>query len=55
MTIWEAIKKRGHELIYKTHTKIEAKVIALTIIVIAIVVALSCLEKGNQKVLLFCL
>ena len=25
ITIWEAIKKRSHELIYKTYTKNEAK------------------------------
>ena len=25
ITIWEAIQKRSHEPIYKTHTKIEAK------------------------------
>jgi hypothetical protein len=30
ITIWEAIQKRSHELIYKTHTKIKAKKLRAT-------------------------
>jgi len=30
ITIWEVIQKRSHETIYKTHTKIEAKILRAT-------------------------
>ena len=33
ITVWEAIEKRSHELIYKTYTKFEAKgLIATTLL-----------------------
>ena len=35
ITIWEAIQKRSHEPIYKTHTKIEAKRLRATTVAIA--------------------
>ena len=35
ITIWEAIQKRSHEQIYKTHTKIEAKRLRVTTFAIA--------------------
>jgi hypothetical protein len=35
ITIWEAIQKRSHEPIYKTHTKIEAKRLRATTLAIA--------------------
>ena len=35
ITIWEAIQKRSHELIYKTHTKLEARRLKATIFAIA--------------------
>ena len=35
ITIWEAIQKRSHEPIYKTHTKIEAKRLRATTFIIA--------------------
>jgi hypothetical protein len=34
-TLWEAIKKRSHELIYKTYTKIEAMRLRVTTFAIA--------------------
>ena len=37
ITIWEAIQKRSHESIYKTHKKIEAKRLRETTFAIAIV------------------
>ena len=36
ITIWEAIQKRSHEPIYKTHTNIEAKRLRATTFAIAI-------------------
>ena len=35
ITIWEAIQKRSHEPIYKTHTKFEAKRLRATTFAIA--------------------
>jgi hypothetical protein len=35
ITIWEAIKKRSHESIYKTYTKIESKTLRSTTFAIA--------------------
>jgi hypothetical protein len=35
ITIWEAIQKRSHQTIYKTHPKIEAKRLRATTFVIA--------------------
>ena len=35
ITIWEAIQKRGHERIYKTHAKIEAQRLRATTFAIA--------------------
>ena len=35
ITLWEAIKKRSHEPINKTHTKIEAKRLRATTFAIA--------------------
>ena len=35
ITLWEAIQKRSHELIYKTHTQIEAKILRSTTFAIA--------------------
>ena len=35
ITIWEAIQKKSHEPIYKTHTKIEAKKLGATTFAIA--------------------
>jgi len=34
-TIWEAIQKRSHETIYKTHPKIEEKRLRVTTFAIA--------------------
>ena len=36
LTIWEAIHKRSHEPIYKTHTKIESKTLRATTFAIAL-------------------
>ena len=35
ITIWEAMKKRSHEPIYKTHTKVEEKRLRATTFAIA--------------------
>ena len=46
--IWEAIQKRSHEPIYKTHTKIEANKLRAITIAIAILEKIPFL-KGNKK------
>ena len=52
ITIWEAILKRSHEPIYKTHAKIEAKRLRATAFAITIMEKLPFL-KGNRNYFAF--
>jgi hypothetical protein len=48
ITIWEAIQKRSHEPIYKTHTKVEAKRLLATTFAIAILKQLPFLKDTKN-------
>ena len=50
--MWEAIHKKSHEPIYKTYTKIEAKILRAKTVAIAILEKWPFL-KGNKNILHF--
>ena len=45
ITIWEAIQKKSHELIYKTYTKIEAKGLRATTLLIRAITKWGAIEN----------